>query len=199
VLGECVVDRNDRVLQGAGSRHRLEADNAGRRLLRAADHILKQVFRFRVEHRDDIGAVVHGDVRLYEQRILHVTVVGLGVLALDRKDSDTGILDERCSHVVLRAERIRRAERNLRTTRLQRLHQHCRLGRHVEAGNNIYAFQRLFLAETILDALEHRHFLRSPFDAECAFFCQCNILYVKFCHQSSRFLLCFIFFLITDY
>ena len=56
--------------------------------------------------RHQVGAVVHGHVRLVVERRLDVLVVGVVVLALDGVDGDTVIAYQASGHIVLGGERV---------------------------------------------------------------------------------------------
>ena len=59
---------------------------------------------------DEVGAVVHGDLRLVVERCSDVRVIGGVVLTLDGERGDVVVLHERCGNVVLRRKRIRGAQ-----------------------------------------------------------------------------------------
>ena len=63
VLGVGLVDGDDRVSEGAVAGHALQADDAGRRLLGAADDVRDEVAALAVDRRDQVGAVVHRHLR----------------------------------------------------------------------------------------------------------------------------------------
>ena len=64
VLGLRLVDRDDREAERAVGGHRLEADDAGRRLLGAGEDLLDLVGPLAVEQRHEVAAVVHRDLGL---------------------------------------------------------------------------------------------------------------------------------------
>ncbi len=68
VLGVGIVHRDDGILQHAFLRHGAQADDAGGGLFGAADHAVERVFALGVQHDDQVGAVIHGDVRLVVER-----------------------------------------------------------------------------------------------------------------------------------
>ena len=151
VLRLRLVDGDDREAERAVALERLQADDAGRRLLGAADHVAELLAAVCVEHADHVGAVVHRDLRLVVDRGLDVRVVRVVVLALDREDRDVVLLDERGGDVVLRGERVRRAEDDVGAAGLQRARQVRRLGRHVQAGRDAVAVERLLALEALAD------------------------------------------------
>src|ERR1700722_1234665 len=64
VLGERVVDGDDREFQGAVFGHGAEADHAGGGLFGAADYAAEQIGALREQLGDEVGAIVHGDLWL---------------------------------------------------------------------------------------------------------------------------------------
>ena len=64
VLGLGLVDRHDREAERLVGGHRLEPDDAGRRLLGAGEDLLDLVGPLAVEQRDEVAAVVHRDLRM---------------------------------------------------------------------------------------------------------------------------------------
>ena len=81
VLGLGLVDGHDREAEGAVGGHRLEPDDAGRRLLRAGEDLLDLAGPLAVEQRHEVAAVVHGDLRVGVGDGVEVGVVGVAVLA----------------------------------------------------------------------------------------------------------------------
>ena len=139
VLGVGLVDGHDGEHEPALGLERLEADDAGRGLLGAADDVGGHVGALAVEHADDVGAVVHGDVGAVVDAGVDVRVVRLVVLALDGVDAHAVLLDERRGHVVLRAQRIAGAEHDVGAAGDQRAHEAGRLGGDVQAGADAHA------------------------------------------------------------
>ena len=86
--------------------------------------------------RDQVGAVVHRDVRLVFQGGDDVLVVGVGVLAADGVDGDAEVLDEAGGHVVLGGERVGGDQHEVGAAGLQRADQVGRLGGDVQAGRH---------------------------------------------------------------
>src|SRR5208283_6102583 len=64
VLGVGIVYRDDRIVQHALLRHGTQADNPGGRFLSAGNDAVQNFFALGKRNRDQIGAIVHGDVRL---------------------------------------------------------------------------------------------------------------------------------------
>src|SRR5579864_1816963 len=86
VLGVSVVDGDDGILQHAFFRHCTQANDAGGGFFGAADHAIERVAALGMQNADQVGAIVHGDVRLVVESGEDVVVVGVVVLALDREN-----------------------------------------------------------------------------------------------------------------
>ena len=168
MLGVGVVDGDDGEHQAALGLQRLEADDAGGGLLGAADDVGGHVGALAVEHADDVGAVVHGDVGPVVDAGVDVRVVGLVVLALDGVDADAVVLDERGGDVVLRGQRVGGAEHDVGAAGGQRAHEVGGLGGDVQAGADADALERLLLLEALADGPEHGHVHVGPLDAQHA-------------------------------
>ena len=151
VLGVGLVDGDDGEHEPALGLERLEADDAGGGLLGAADDVGRHVGPLAVQHADDVGAVVHGDVGPVVDAGVDVGVVGLVVLALDGVGADAVLLDQRRGDVVLRAERVAGAEHDVGAAGLERAHEVGRLGGDVQAGADAHARQRLLALEALAD------------------------------------------------
>ena len=146
-----LVDRDDREGELALGLERAQADDAGRRLLGAADDLAELVAALLVEHADDVGAVVHRQLRAVVDGGLDVRVVRVVVLAADGEDGDPVLLHERRGDVVLRRERVRRAEDDVGAPRGQRPREVGGLGRHVQAGGDADAVERPLALEPLAD------------------------------------------------
>ena len=66
-------------------------------------HVVEPIQGDEDHGRDEVGPVVHGDVRLVLQGGGDVLVIGVVVLFADGEDGDAEILDEAGGHVVLGA------------------------------------------------------------------------------------------------
>ena len=188
VLRPRLVDGDHREAELAVALERLQPDDARGRLLGAGDHVAELLAARRVEHADDVGAVVHRQVRTVIDRGLDVAVVGVVVLALDREDADAVLLDERRGDVVLGRERVGRAEHDVRAARRQRAGEVRRLGRHVQARGDAVPCERLLALEALADRREHRHLPVGPRDPPHALGGERQILHVVSlcgCHRSS--------------
>ena len=110
MLGVGVVDGDDGELQHPFLRHRAQADDAGRGLFGSADHAFERVGALGVQDGHQVGAVVHGDVRLVVDGGEDVVVVSVVVLALDGVDGNVVVADQAGGNIVLRRQRVRGAE-----------------------------------------------------------------------------------------
>ncbi len=176
VLGVGVVDRDDRELQHAFLRHRAQADDAGGGLFGAADHAVERVGALGVQDGDQVGAIIHGDVRLVIDGGQDVVVVGVVVLALDGEDGNVVVADQAGGDVILRGERVRGAEHHVGSAIAQADGEVRGFGRHVQAGGNADALQRLVLDEFLADNLQNLHGLVRPLNALLAQIGQFHIL-----------------------
>jgi hypothetical protein len=168
VLGVGLVHGQDGVLEGAGLSHGLQADDAGGGLLRPADDVGDEVGTLFVQGGHQIGAVVHGDVRLMVEDGVDVLVVGDAVLALDGEDRHLQVGDYGRGHVVLGGQRVAGAEHQIGATGGQGAGQVGRLRSDVQAGGEAHAGQRALFLETLPDEPEHGHLLLCPGDAQSA-------------------------------
>ena len=157
----------------------LQADHAGGRLFGAADDVARHVGALAVEHADDVGAVVHGDVGTVVDAGVDVAVVRLVVLALDGVDAHAVVVDEGGGDVVLGAQRVAGAEDDVGAARRQGAHEVGRLGGDVQAGADADALERLLLREALADGLEHRHVHVGPLDAQHALRREADVLDIE--------------------
>ena len=169
VLRLGLVDRHDREAEGVVGGHRLEPDDAGRRLLRARQHLLDLVRPLAVEERHEVAAVVHRDLRMRVGDRVEVGVVGVAVLAAAGEGGDAVLGDERRRDVVLRGQRVRGREHDVRPTGLERAHQVGRLGRDVQARPDAQAIERALALEALADQAQDGHLPFRPLDAADAF------------------------------
>ena len=180
VLGVRLVDRDDRVAQHTLRGHRLQPDDTGGGLLGAAEHGVEAFASPSVEHRDQVGAVVHGEVRAMVERRADVGVVGVVVLALDGVGPDPVDVDQGRRDGVVGGQRVGGAERGVGAPRLQRDHQVRRLRRDVQAGRNPQALEGSLTLEPLPDQQQHGHLPRGPFDQVIAGLRQAGVLDVPF-------------------
>ena len=167
--------------------HRAQADDAGRRLFGAADDAVEQLAALLVERADQVGAVVHRDVRLVVERGLDVPVVGRVVLALDGVDRDPVVRHERGRDVVLRGERVGggQAPRRRRRPAATRIRLAVSVVTCRQAEMRMPC-QRPLLREALLDQVEHRHLARRPLHAEPALVGQADVLDVVIVAHSEK-------------
>ena len=136
VLGVGVVDGDDGELQHAFLRHRAQADDAGGGLFGAADHAFEGVGALGVQDGDQVGAIVHRDVRLVIDGGEDVVVVGVVVLTLDGEDGNVVVADQAGGDVILRRQRIRGAEHDFGPAIAQADREVRGLGGDVQAGGD---------------------------------------------------------------
>ncbi len=178
VLGVGVVDGDDGITQHALLGHGAQADDAGGGLFGAADDVRELGGALGVQNADQVGAVIHGDLRLVVERRHDVRVVSVVVLALDGEDGDVVVAHQAGGHVILGGERVGGAERDIGAAVAQGDHQIRGFGRDVQAGRNADALERLVLDEFLADDLQDLHRLVGPLDALLAQIGQFEILYV---------------------
>ena len=175
VLGVGVVDRDDGIAQHALLRHGAQADDAGGGLFGAGNHAIEHVGALGERDGDQVGAVIHGDVRLVIERRHDVRVVGIVVLALDGVDRDVVVAHQAGGDIVLRGQRIGGAQHNIGAAIAQGDGQVGGFSRHVQAGRNAHALQRLVLDEVLADDLQDLHGLVGPVNALLAHIGKCEV------------------------
>ncbi len=104
-----------------------------------------------MECADEIGAIIHCEVRSDVERGVDVFVVSIIIFALYRVDGDLVMRYERSSHIVLSREGIRCSQDYVCATILQCPHQVGSLRCYVQTGSNPGPFQRLLFRETGLN------------------------------------------------
>ena len=176
VLGIAVVHSDDRELQHAIGGHGLEPNHAGGRFFSRADQGLYQVGAVFENCRNQVGTIVHSDLRVVIERGLQVAVVGCIVFALDRKNRDFLIGHQRCRNIILGRERVRGGQHYIGTADGQHLHQIRRFCRHMQTGRNLDALQWALFLEALADEPQHRHFLLGPVDPLAALLGQAQVL-----------------------
>ena len=100
VLGLVVVDGDHGDLQRPVAHHRMETEDARRRLLAPADEAGEEFGVLGMEERDEVAAVVDGDVRLELYDLLQVRIVLVMRLAFPREDLDA-FFRERGGDIIL--------------------------------------------------------------------------------------------------
>src|SRR5262249_19188399 len=108
-----VVDGQHRELQRAVGGHGPQPDDAGGGLLGAADDAVEQLGAVLVDGADQVGAVVHGQVRLVVEGGLDVLVIGGGVLAFDGVSRNLVVRHQAGGHLVLGGERVGGAQHDI--------------------------------------------------------------------------------------
>ena len=117
----------------------------------------------RVEHREQVGAVVDRDLRLALGQRADVLRVGVEVLAAMAQH----LASPRPAPPPRRPAWTAgwRRERDLRATRAQRAHEVRRLGRHVQARGEPEPVERPLALEALADGREDGHLPVRPRDA----------------------------------
>jgi hypothetical protein len=133
-LGGRVVQADHREAQAAFAGQRAHPNHAGGGLLDPGHG--RADLRSLVEHSDQVGAVVHDEVRVGCQDGLQVPLVGRKILTVPGLHGDLLIGDQRGADVVLGRERVGGAEGDLGAAGPQRAEQDCRLGGDVERGGD---------------------------------------------------------------
>src|ERR1700733_6746218 len=136
MLSVGVIDGDDGKLQHAFFGHGTQADDAGRGLFRPSDYAVEGVGALGVEQGDQVGAVVHGDVRLVVDGGEDVLVVSVIVLTLDGENRNRVVADQAGGNIVLSRQGIRGAEHDFSAAVAQADGQVGGLGGDVQAGRN---------------------------------------------------------------
>ncbi len=194
-----IVHGNDRELQHAVARHRLEPDDARRGFLSGACHagderlavgprqrlhpapdrrcqVVEPVECDHMERTDQVRAIVHRDVGAMRQRRANVLVVGGVVLTLDREHLDPVVLDEMRGDVVLRRQGVRRAQRHVRAARLEGDREVGRLRGDVQTSGKAPSCQRSLPGEAFPQEAQHRHGALRPLGAAASLGGQAQVL-----------------------
>ena len=161
-LGGGLVDGEHGAAEPPLGLERAQAQQAGGRLLRAAEHVAEPLGVALVQEREQVGAVVERDLRPALDQRAHVGGVGVGALAATAVD--LGLLGQCGGDVVLRGERVGGGERRLRPARDQRADEVGRLRRDVQAGGHAHARERSLRGEPLADRAQDRHLRVRPFD-----------------------------------
>src|ERR1700733_6003471 len=113
MFGVRVIDRDDGEAKDAFFRHGAQPDDAGGGLFGAADNLGQGVLTLSVEDGDQVGAVIHRDVRPVIDGSEDMTVVGVVVLALDGEDGNVVITNQARGHVILGGKRVGGAQHHV--------------------------------------------------------------------------------------
>ena len=108
-----IIDGDNRVFQSVRFGHAAQADHARGGFFRSADNVLNQFFAFGMHRRNQVCAVISGNLRFVVQRGHNVFVISLGVLTLDCVGRDA-VFHQGRGHVILSAQRVRGAENRVR-------------------------------------------------------------------------------------
>ena len=133
--------------------------------------------------RNNVGSVIHGEMRAMSDRGLDVPVVGGVVFALDGKRWDAFMLDQGRGDIILRAEGIRCAEPDVRTAGFQGNGEIGGFRRYVQASGDPHALERLLPFEAVADQPQHRHRCFRPFNLQFALIGQFDVSHVVI-HES---------------
>ena len=174
MLAVGIVHEHHREGQFPRAVHRLQAEDAGRRLLAAADHAGQQIRELPVNQRHQVSPIVDDDVRAHLQHAPEVILVFLHGRAVDGEDVEP-LVDQRRGHVVLRTEGIAAGGVHFRPAGGQAQAQACRLGLHVHAQGDLESLERLRGHEIFLDAVKQRHVVADPLDLERSAFPQVDV------------------------
>ncbi len=141
-------------------------------------HVVQPLQSDEHHRRHQIGAVVHGDVRLVRQGGDDVFVIGVVVLFADGVDGDAEVLHETGGDIILGTERIGGDQHHLGAAGLQRADEVSRLAGDVQAGRHTQTGQRFLFGETRADAAEYRHVAIGPQNAFFALRGQFKVFYI---------------------
>ena len=164
VFGVRVIDSHDGETEDAFLRHGAQTDDAGGGLLGAADNAGEGVLPLGMEDGDQVGAVIHRDVRLVIDGSQNMAVIGVIVLALDGEDGDVVIAYQAGGDVILGRKRVGSAQHHVSAAVAQADGQVCRFRGHVQAGGDANALQWLVLDEFLANDLQNLHGLVGPVD-----------------------------------
>ena len=126
------VDGDDRVTQHAALRHGTKPHDACGRLFGTADDLAQLVLARLVQHRHQIGAVVHGHDRQVIEDCFDMAVIGVVVLAADGVRADHVLPSEGGGDGIVGGQRVRSAKHHIGATRFQGEHEVGSLTGHVE-------------------------------------------------------------------
>ena len=101
-----IIHGNNWIAKSTILGHCAEADHAGGGLLCAGDDSIHYVPTFRQGSGDEIGAVIHGEVRLMIERAEDVRIIRIVIFALNREGRDVVVANQRGGNIVLRAKRV---------------------------------------------------------------------------------------------
>src|SRR5262249_14742062 len=140
MFGIGIIDGYDRIAQDAILRHGAQTDHASGGLFRSANHAIENVRSLGVQNADEVGTVVHCDLRLVINGGKNVLVVSIVVFALNGENWNVVIADETRGDIILGGKRIGGAKNHLGAAIAQTNCQVGRLGGDVQAGGDADAF-----------------------------------------------------------
>src|SRR5437016_1530656 len=161
MFGVGIVHRDNGEAQHAFFGHGAQADHSRSGLFSAADHAVQRVFPLGVQHRHQVGAIIHRDMGFVIDGRHDVVVVAVAVLTLDGEYRNVVFAHQAGGYVVLRGQRIRGTENDVGSPIPKR---NCQVGGFrgdMQAGGNAYSLQRQILDELLEDDLENYHRLIS--------------------------------------
>src|SRR5208282_5258500 len=138
----------------------------------------QQVLPLGVQNGDQVGAVVHGDLRLVIERRHDVGVIYFVIFAFDGVNGDVVIADQAGGHVILRGKRVGSAKHDVGAAVAEGNHQIGRFGGDMQASRHADIPQRLRLDELFANGLQNGHGLEGPFDAALADVGEREIFYI---------------------
>lgn len=130
--------------------------------LLALAELVEAVERDEQHGADEVGPVVHGDVRVELEGGRHVLVVSDRIFAVDGLDGRSVVGHEAGGDIVLRGQRVGRDQHNLGPAGLEGARQVGGLGGHVETTGHAKALERLLSIESVADAGQDGHVLVGP-------------------------------------
>src|SRR5206468_2676360 len=90
-----------------------QADHSRGSFFCSADHAIERVGALGVQNPNQVGAIIHRDLRLVIDRGKNVAVVRFVVLALDRKNRDAVVAHQAGGNVILGGKRVRCAQSDI--------------------------------------------------------------------------------------
>ena len=161
VLAVGVVDQNHREAQRPLRRHRLQADDAGRRLFASAEDVLQLFGQLLVQHAHQIASVVDDDVAVVREHGADVGFV-LGLGAAVSGEHLQPALHERGGHVVLRGEGVGAGDVHFRAAGGQHAAEVGRFRLQMHRQRDAQAGERLLRGEFALQRAQQRAVALDP-------------------------------------
>src|SRR5450631_879926 len=101
MLGVGVVHGHDRILQNTFLGHGTQSNYASGRLFGSTNHVRQFRLALGVQHGYEVRAIVHGELRFVIDRRHNVRIVGIVVLAFDRKNGNVVVAHQTGGYVIL--------------------------------------------------------------------------------------------------